>query len=107
MFGIRPQTIAKVVSLQDSFFPGSTIVQAMRGLARTSDGVLLSAETIRDYQLRLGDTVRLRRAVGTGGGYHVFEFHVVGQVGEFPTAPRDSFIVANATYINQVTRSDA
>jgi putative ABC transport system permease protein len=107
MFGIRPQTIANVASLQNSFFPGSTIATAMRALSHTPDGVLLAAETIRDYQLHPGDSIHLRLPAGPGGNYQAFGFHVVGQVSEFPTAPKDSFIVANASYIDQVTRSDA
>jgi putative ABC transport system permease protein len=34
-------------------------------------------------------------------------FHYVGVVSEFPTAPKDSFFVANASYITQKTGSDA
>jgi putative ABC transport system permease protein len=106
MFGIRPQTIAQVASLQNSFVPGSSIAEVMRRLASTTDGVLLSAETLRDYQLHVGDLVRLRLPVGPSGTYQAVHFHVVGQVSEFPTAPKDSFMVANATYINRVTGAD-
>ena len=107
LFGIRPTTIATVASLQNSFVPGSTIAAVMRALSRTPDGVLLSAETLRDYQLHPGDLVRLRLPVGPDGTYQPIAFHVVGQVSEFPTAPKDSFIVANAAYVNHVTGSDA
>src|SRR5207237_143485 len=34
-------------------------------------------------------------------------FHYAGVVKEFPTAPRDSFIVANADYVARATGSDA
>jgi putative ABC transport system permease protein len=34
-------------------------------------------------------------------------FHYVGIVNEFPTAPKDSFLVANADYVAQQTGSDA
>ncbi|OIQ71813.1 FtsX-like permease family protein [mine drainage metagenome] len=34
------------------------------------------------------------------------KFHFIGIVQEFPTAPRDSFLVANAAYIAQQTRAD-
>jgi putative ABC transport system permease protein len=78
----------------------------MRALATTRDGVLLSAETLRDYQLHRGDLVRLRLPVGPAGTYQAVPFHVVGQVSEFPTAPKDSFIVADAAYIDHVTGSD-
>jgi putative ABC transport system permease protein len=75
-------------------------------MASTRDGVLLSAETLRDYLLHPGDLIRLRLPVGPSGIYMPISFHVVGQVSEFPTAPKDSFIVANAAYIDKVTGSD-
>jgi putative ABC transport system permease protein len=37
--------------------------------------------------------------------YHVVPFHYVGIVREFPTAPHDSFLVANATYVAKATGS--
>jgi putative ABC transport system permease protein len=65
--------------------------------------VLLSAETLHDYQLHPGDTVRLRVQTGTRQQYQPIRFTVLGQVAEWPTAPKDSFIVANARYLAQVT----
>jgi putative ABC transport system permease protein len=106
LFGIRPGTIAQAAALQNSFFPGSTVAATMGAMARIPDGVLLAAETIKDYQLHVGDTVRLRLPVGQSG-YQPVPFHVVGQISEFPTAPKDSFIVANASYVNAVTGSQA
>jgi putative ABC transport system permease protein len=106
LFGIRPATLAGATSLQDSFVPGSTVASVLRAMESKRDGVLLSAETLRDYQLHPGDLIRLRLPVGPNGVYTPVPFHVVGQVSEFPTAPKDSFIVANAAYVNQVTGSD-
>ena len=104
LFGISPRSIARAAALQDSFFPGSTVAATMDAMARTTDGVLLAAETIRDYQLHVGDMIHLRLSVGPAG-YQPVPFHVVGQISEFPTAPKDSFIVANASYLNAVTKS--
>jgi len=106
LYGIRPDRIASVAPLRDSFVPGSTIKDALTQLDRTPDGVLLSAETLYDYQLHPGDTIRLRLQAGPGGRYKPVGFHVLGQIAEFPTAPKDSFIVANAAYIAKVTGSD-
>src|SRR5208337_2575943 len=39
--------------------------------------------------------------------YHVVPFTFVGIVREFPTAPKDSFLVANAVYVAKATGSDA
>ena len=46
-------------------------------------------------------------AIRRDHAYRPVDFHVIGQVTEWPTAPKDSFIVANADYITQQTGSDA
>ncbi|MGB9378166.1 MAG: FtsX-like permease family protein [Mycobacteriales bacterium] len=107
LYGIQPSSIGRVAPLRDSFVPGSTIAAAMHALSTTPDGVLLAAETVHDYQLHPGDPIRLRLQSGPAGGYHSVQFHVVGVVKEFPTAPKDSFIVANSAYLTKVTGSNA
>lgn len=107
LYGIRPATFGRVAPLLDSFVPGSTINAALHALTTTRDGALLSAETIHDYQLHPGDQVRLRLQTGPGHTYRQVPFHVVGTVKEFPTAPKDSFIIANAGYITTATGSDS
>ncbi|MGI8868047.1 MAG: ABC transporter permease [Mycobacteriales bacterium] len=107
LYGIRPGSIGRVAPLLDSFVPGSTIKAALSSLAKTPDGALLSAETIHDYQLHPGDEVRLRLQSGRSHRYRAMTFHVVGVVKEFPTAPKDSFIIANASYLTKVTGSAA
>src|SRR2546422_4205782 len=51
--------------------------------------------------------IRLRLQSASDHQYHVVEFHYVGIVREFPTAPRDSFLVANAAYVGARTGSPA
>ena len=103
VYGVRTASIAAVAPLQDGFVPGSTVRGALRALAAHPDAVLLSAETLNDYQLTVGDSVRLRLQAGPTKTYTPVTFHVAGQVKEFPTAPKDSFIIANADYLTQVT----
>jgi putative ABC transport system permease protein len=107
LYGVRATTFARVGPLQDAFVPGSTIAKTMATLQHVPDGVLLSAETLHDYQLHNGDLIRIRLQSGRDHTYRPVDFHVVGQVTEWPTAPKDSFIVANADYITQQTGSDA
>src|SRR5436309_34309 len=80
--------------------------QLMATLAATPDGVLVSAETVKDYQLTLGDSLQLRVQDTAGGGPVTATFHYVGVANEFPTAPKDSFLVANADYLAKVTGND-
>jgi putative ABC transport system permease protein len=107
LYGVKASTFARAAPLQDAFVPGSTITRTLDLLRSTPDGVLLSAETLHDYQLHPGDLIRIRLQRGARHLYRPVNFHVVGQVTEWPTAPKDSFIVANADYITQQTGSDA
>jgi putative ABC transport system permease protein len=98
-FGIDPRTINRATSLRDSYFVGGTASQALSRLASRPDGILVSKETISDYSLNYGDLLRLRLLDHSTGRFHVVPFHVLGVVQEFPSAPRDSFMVANYTYL--------
>jgi putative ABC transport system permease protein len=102
LFAIDPATIARAAPLQDAFTPGSSVTAVLHRLAGTPDGALLSQETLHDYQLHTGDAVRLRLKDATGS-YLTVGFHVVGVVTEFATAPHDSFILANRSYLARAT----
>jgi len=106
LYGIDPARIGLAAPLLDAFTPGTSIRSAMSRLAGTPDGALVSQETLHDYQLHPGDLLRLRLRDGAGT-YRIVPFHVTGVVTEFATAPRDSFVVANAAYVAaQTTRAE-
>jgi putative ABC transport system permease protein len=102
-FGIDPATLTRGTSVRDSYFLGGSAAQMLERLRTTRDGILVSKETITDYSLNLGDLLRLRVLDHATGRFHVAPFHVVGIVQEFPAAPRDSFMVTNLSYLQQVT----
>jgi putative ABC transport system permease protein len=79
----------------------------MATLGRKPDSVLVSSETVRDFQLVPGDQITLRLQDGQTKQYTDVPFHYVGVANEFPTAPSDSFLVANAAYVASATGSDA
>ena len=63
-----------------------------------------SQETVNDFQLSsIGDTINLRLMSAKDHQYHKVPFHFVGVAREFPTAPKDSFLVANASYVAKMT----
>ncbi|HEY0487271.1 MAG TPA: ABC transporter permease [Mycobacteriales bacterium] len=101
LYGVRPQTVAGATSLQDAYFQGGTAAQLMDVLARRPDAILVSAETVKDFQLRPGDLLRLR--IGTT----TVPFHYAGIAKEFPTAPKDSFFIANSDYVARATHDDS
>jgi putative ABC transport system permease protein len=107
LYGVRPGTIVGATKLQDAYFQGGTARQLIAQLATAPDSVLVSAETVHDFQLHRGDLLNLRVQDQRTQQLVTVAFHYAGIVNEFPTAPRDSFLVANADYIAKMTGSDA
>ncbi len=102
-FAIDAATFTRGTTLRDSYFLGGSAVQTISRLRSHPDGVLVSKETITDYSLSIGDLLKLRLLDRRTGTFRVVPFHVVGVVQEFPSAPRDSFMVANLAYIGHAT----
>jgi len=102
-FGIDAVSFTRGTMLRDSYFIGGSASQILARLRATPDGILVSKETISDYSLRLGDLLKLRVLNHSDGRFHVVQFHVIGVVQEFPSAPRDSFMVANRAYLERAT----
>lgn len=107
MYGIDPQTIGKATTLANAYFVGSDAKTVLAALSATPDGVLVSEETVKDFQLQPGDTVNLRLQTAADNQYRPIPFKFVGIAREFPTAPKDSFLVANVSYLEKVTGTPA
>jgi putative ABC transport system permease protein len=107
LYGINPDTISRSTTLQDAYFQGATASESLALLKSRPDAILVSAETVNDFQLNQADLIRLRLQDAATQTYKPVTFHYVGIVNEFPTAPKDSFLVANADYVAQQTGNDA
>jgi putative ABC transport system permease protein len=107
LYGVRPGSIAAATALQDAYFVGGTARQLMDTLARQPDSILVSDETVKDFQLAPGDLLKLRLQDSRTKAFRSVSFHYAGIVKEFPTAPHDSFFVANADYVAKATGSNA
>lgn len=105
IYGIDPRHLAEATTLSNAYFANGDARATLLTLARHVDGVLVSQETANDFQLRPGDLINLRLQDASDHQYHVIPFHFVGIVREFPTAPRDSFLVANADYVARATHN--
>jgi putative ABC transport system permease protein len=99
LYGVNPATIVDAGKLQDAYVAGGTARGVFATLASSPDAVLVSAETAHDFQLRIGDTITLRLQDARTKSPIGVKFTYAGIVTEFPTAPRDSFLVANAGYV--------
>jgi len=98
LLAVDPAALPTVAPLADTFFPGATAAGAMAALASRPDGILVSAETAKDYSIVPGDRIRIR-VPDAAGSLRTVDFHMAGVAREFPTAPKDAFLVANAAYV--------
>ncbi|MGB8621357.1 MAG: FtsX-like permease family protein, partial [Paracoccaceae bacterium] len=105
LYGIGPSRIGKATSMSDSYFRGGTAAEILGRLKSTPDGVLVSEETVADFQLKQGDAINLRLMSAADHQYHQVPFRFIGVAPEFPTAPKDSFLVANSAYVARMTGS--
>jgi putative ABC transport system permease protein len=107
LYGIDAATIGRATPMSNAFFSGGDARASLATLAGRPDAVLVSDETVHDFQLQARDLIRLRLQFASDHRYHVVPFHYVGIAREFPTAPHDSFLVANAAYVARVTGNAA
>ena len=106
LYGVNAATIVDAGRLQDGYFQGGTARQLIAKLASKPDSLLVSAETVHDFQLLPGDAITLRLQDGKTKQFVDVAFHYAGVAREFPTAPHDSFMLANAEYVARMTGSD-
>jgi putative ABC transport system permease protein len=107
LYGIDPRSIGAATTLANAYFDNHDAKATLAKLAATRDGVLVSQETVQDFQLQPGDTVNLRLQSANDHQYQIVSFTFIGVAREFPTAPKDSFLVANSEYIATATSSNA
>jgi len=107
LYGIDPSRIGNATHLANAYFSNHDAAATLALLAAHPDGVLVSEETKNDFQLIPGDHLKLRMVFASDHQYHIVQFTFLGVVREFPTAPKDSFLVANSSYIAQQTGLDA
>lgn len=104
-YGVDVKRISQVTTLANAYFANHDAVATMAALQRTPDGVLVSEETAKEFQLKMGDEINLRLQHAADHQYRPVRFHFVGIVKEFPSAPKDAFLVANGDYLASQTGS--
>ncbi len=107
LFGINPNQISSATTVSDAFFHGASASATLAALASRPNAIIVSDETALTYQLVPGNTIRLRLQSAVDHAYHIVPFTYVGLVREFPTAPKDSFFLANMSYVAKMTGSPA
>ena len=103
LYGIDPSHLGDATPMSDAYFESGDAAAALKQLQSSPDGVFVSSETVTDFQLKPGDKINLRLRNSSDNAYHIVPFTFIGVVREFPTAPTDSFLVANAAYVARQT----
>lgn len=103
IYGINPESLMNVTKISNAYFANHNAKNTMDLLNKNYNGILVSEETAQNYQLKLGDMLNIRLQNAKTGHYEIVPFKFLGIVREFPTAPKDSFLVANASYIAEKT----
>lgn len=103
LLAVDPATLPKVATLSDTFFQGTTAAGALAALMAHPDAILVSAETATDYSIVPGDRIRIR-IPDANGQLRPVDFHMAGIALEFPTAPKDAFLVGNLAYVASQTK---
>jgi putative ABC transport system permease protein len=107
IFGINAIHIGDAAPLSNAFFGNGNAQATLATLAAHPDGILVSEETVMNFQLQVGDLLNLRILNAQDHSYHVVPFHFLGVVREFPTAPKDSFLIVNSSYLVQQSGAGA
>ena len=105
LFGVNVFSLRQAANLSDSFFLSGTADAVLSQLAATPDGIIVSEETAKDYSIVPGDQLNIR-LTKPDGTFVSAKFHLVGVAREFPTAPKNSFLVVNQDFLHQQIGSD-
>ncbi len=105
LLAVDTASLPAVAPLADSFFKGATASAAIDALKARPDAILVSAETATDYSIVPGDRIRIR-VPDAAGILKTIDFTMAGIALEFPTAPKDAFLVANIAYVASQTGND-
>ena len=107
LYGIDPARIGRATPLSDAYFGNGNAEATLALLTATPDGVLVSAGDRERFPAEPGRHDQSAHSERGDHQYHVVPFKFIGIVREFPTAPHDSFLVANASYVAQASHSPA
>ncbi|CAN5731585.1 hypothetical protein BH10CHL1_BH10CHL1_06320 [soil metagenome] len=101
LFGVNVFSLRQSTTLADSFFLNASADSVLSRLAATPSGIIVSEETARDYSVVVGDHMNIRLPRADARTFVTVNFEVVGVAREFPTAPKDSFLVVNQAFLHQ------
>ncbi|HEV3124017.1 MAG TPA: ABC transporter permease [Candidatus Dormibacteraeota bacterium] len=104
MVGVDPATFPSVAHLEAGFFVDTTPQQAIDGLNRDPQAVLIDQELARTFNVQTGDTVHIQ--VPSQAGQPVpLTLHAIGMFTNFPGFPQGIDLVGNLATFQAATGS--
>jgi ABC-type lipoprotein release transport system permease subunit len=104
IYGVDMASFPQATTIPDTFFVGDTAHAALRRLATTSNGLLISKELATAYNVLNGDMVRMRIPSATGALTDV-SLKVVGIFIQFPTSSQNSDLVVNSALLTTAAQT--
>jgi putative ABC transport system permease protein len=102
LVSIDPAGFARVATLSDSFFPGSSAAAAISALINQPNGVLISTEMARTFNIQTSDQINLQLVDRTGHPVPV-TFRAAGVFKDFPGYPQGTDMVGNLAFYQSAT----
>jgi putative ABC transport system permease protein len=97
-------TLERTAQLSDSFFLDTSAAGAMAALKSDPSALLVEWELARDYNVTIGDPLKVQLTDVNGRDISV-NFKVVGRYNNFPGFPQHADLVANIAYYQTATHS--
>ena len=102
LVSIDPAGFARVATLSDSFFPTSSAAAVMSALRSQPNGLLVSTEMARTFNIQTGDQMNLQLVDRTGHPVPV-TFRAAGVFKDFPGYPQGTDMVGNLSFYQSAT----
>jgi putative ABC transport system permease protein len=104
---VDPVSLPRTATLPNAFFLDGSATAAMAALRSDPAGILVDREMAYDFNLQVGDPVKVQLTDVSGARVTV-TFHAVGRFTHFPGFPQNADCVANLDFLQRATgRTDA
>jgi predicted lysophospholipase L1 biosynthesis ABC-type transport system permease subunit len=104
---VDASSLPRTATLPDAFFLDGSAAAAMAALRADPAGILVDREMASDFNIQVGDPVKVQLTDVSGATVTV-TFHAVGRFTHFPGFPQNADCVANLGFFQKATgRTDA
>lgn len=104
VYGIDRATFGQATTVQDTFFVNDTARAALQRLTSDPQGLLVSNELAKSYNIQVGDPVMMRIPT-PGGTYTEVTLHTAGIFLLFPTSSQNADLIVNQELLTTASQN--